>query len=472
MTQIRHPFSRRVTAIVLAVVLASSGCGVKNRPPLQAGEAAYPQAGGYNAFSVEQEVEIGRQAAAETDQQLPLLPPRDPVSDYVSTLGTRLARNLPENKFQFEFKVINQKEINAFAMPGGPIRLNVGVIQKAASDDEVAGVLAHEIAHVYMRHATRNASKAQIAQVPAAILAGVLGQGTAGQLARMGLEFGLGSVFLKYSRDAESEADYLGAKLMYETGYDPHAMVSFFRKLEEEGGPGGPEFLASHPNPGNRAEAVSKAISQLPPKTFRASTGDFQQVKSAVAKLKPLTAEQVAQMQKQRQGRVEQVQKQSIVPSGNFQTLDHSAFQMAYPSNWEVFGNRNSAVTIAPRAGIGNNAIAYGVVVSGYQPRQRQPLEQSAQEIFQGLQQSNPQIQPGGQLQRMNVNGLPAVAINLVSPSPLLDENGRPAAERDLLVAVERPDGIVLWMLFIAPERDFRALSQTYQQMLQSLRVG
>jgi beta-barrel assembly-enhancing protease len=472
MNTVRLSASRRAVAIAVLLTFVSTGCGVKDRPPLQPGESAYPQSSGYNAFPIEQEVQLGKQVAAEADAQLPLLPPRQPVSDYVSTLGTRLARNLPENPFQFDFKVINQKEINAFALPGGPIRINVGVINSADNEDEVAGVLAHEIAHVYLRHSTRQASKAQIAQIPAAILGGLLGNSTGGQLARLGLEFGLGSVFMKYSRDAESEADYLGAKLMYETGYNPQAMVSFFRKLEEEGGPGGPEFLASHPNPGNRAEEVAKAISQLPPKQFRASTGEFRKVKSEVAKLKPLTAEQVAQMQRQKQGSIQQVSQGSIAPSGQFQTLNHSAFQMAYPANWKVYGNQNSAVTIAPEAGVGNNAIAYGVVVSGYQPQQRQPLAQSAEQIFQGLQQSNPQIRPAGQLQQLNVNGNPAVAIDLVGPSPLSDGSGRAAVERDKLVAIERPDGTVLWMLFIAPERDFNALSPAFQQMLQSLRVG
>jgi beta-barrel assembly-enhancing protease len=472
MNNVRHSLSRRALATVLVCMLITTGCGVKDRPPLQPGEAAYPQPGGYNAFPIEQEVQLGQQVIAQADAQLPLLEPRHPVSDYVSTLGTRLARNLPENPYMFNFKVINQKEINAFAVPGGPIRLNVGVVAEADNEDEVAGVLAHEIAHVYLRHSTRQASKAQIAQIPAAILGGMLGNSAGGQLARLGLEFGLGSVFMKYSRDAESEADYLGAKLMYETGYNPHAMVTFFQKLAEERGGGGPEFLASHPDPGNRAERVAKAISELPAKQYRASTGDFKQVKSQVAKLKPLSAEEVARMQQQKQGTIQQVNQGSIAPSGQFQTLNHSAFQMAYPANWRVFGNQNSPVTIAPEAGVGNNGIAYGVVVSAYQPQQRQPLAQSAEQIFQGLQQSNPQMRAAGQLQQLNVSGRPAVSVDLVGPSPLADGGGRAAVERVKLVAVERNDGTVLWMLFIAPERDFNALTPTFQQMLESLRVG
>ena len=269
---------------VLAASLALTSCAVKNRAPLQAGDTTFPEAKGFNSFSVDQEVQIGKQAAAEADAQLPELPARGPISDYVSTLGQKLARQLPENKYEFNFKVINQKEINAFALPGGPIRLNLGTLQAADNEAELAGVLAHEISHVYLRHATRNASKAQIAQIPAAILGGILGNGAGGQLARMGLEFGLGSVFMKYSRDAESEADYLGAKIMYEAGYDPQAMVAFFRKLEEmDKGSGGPQFLSDHPNPGNRAEAVTGAISQLPAKRFVTQSNEFRTAKAAAA---------------------------------------------------------------------------------------------------------------------------------------------------------------------------------------------
>jgi hypothetical protein len=467
-----HSLGRQSIALVLTVVMIAGGCGVRTRPPLQAGEKGYPEAAGFNVFSVEQEVQIGQQVAAQADAQLPLLPARGPISDYVSTLGQRLARNLPENRYQFSFKVVNQKEINAFALPGGPIRLNLGIIREADTDAEVAGVLAHEIAHVYMRHATKNASKQQIAQIPAAILGGLLGGGATGQLARLGLEFGLGSAFLKYSRDAEREADYVGAKIMYETGYDPQGMVSFFEKLAAESGAAGSEFFRSHPNPGNRAEAVSQAIGELPRKQFTARSNEFAEAKRAAAETKSYSAEEIARMQAQRQGNIERVARDSIVPSGDFRRLDHSVFQIGYPANWEVFGSRNSPVTIAPRAGVSQSAIAYGVIISGYQPQQRQPLEQSAEQIFGSLQQSNPQMRPSGQLQRLSVQGLDAVAINLVSPSPLTDGSGRAVTERDLLVAVQRPDGIVLWLLFIAPERDFQALSPTFEQMLRTLRVG
>ena len=463
---------RRVSGMLLLLAFLG-GCGVQKRPPLQPGESAFPQPSGYNAFSVEQEIQLGQQAAAEADAQLPELPARGPIQDYVSTLGQKLASQLPQNPYVFNFKVVNQKEINAFALPGGPVRINLGTVQAADSESELAGVIAHEISHVYLRHATRNASKQQIAQIPAAILGGILGGGAGGQLARMGLEFGLGSVFLKYSRDAESEADRTGAKIMYEAGYDPRAMVRFFEKLEgQEKGKEGSQFLSDHPNPGNRVEAVTLAISQLPPKRYIENAAEYGRIHTLAMQMKPMTAQQVAQMQQQKRGRADNISTGSITPSGNFRTLNHGAYQIQYPDNWEALGDRNSAVTIAPRAGLSQNAIAYGVVISGYQPPAQQSLSTSAQQIYQGLQQANPTMQVESGVQQLSVSGLPALAVNLRSASPLASADGNQVAERDMLVTIQRRDGTVLWLLFIAPEQQFNALSPTFRQMLESLRMG
>ena len=177
-------------------------------------------------------------------------------------------------------------------------------------------------------------------------------------------------------------------------------------------------------------------------------------------------------MQQAKRPRIDQNTSGQIQPSGSFQTLNHGSFQIQYPSNWKVYGNNNSPVTIAPEAGVSQNAIAYGVVVSGYQPQGKQSLEQSATQVVEGLRQSNPQMQVDGQPQRTNVNGQDAIAVNLISPSPMTDQSGRQATERDMLVTVQRQDGSVLWLLFIAPEQDFQALSSTFQRMLQSLRVS
>jgi len=157
---------------------------------------------GFNMFSAQEEVQAGQQSAAQVARKLPVLPDSDPVSVYVQRLGQQLAAHAPGEKWPYSFHVVNQKEINAFALPGGPVFVNVGTIQAADNEAELAGVIAHEISHVVQRHGTRAASKQMAAQLPLAILGGVMGQGALSQMAQMGLSFGVGSYFLKNSRKA------------------------------------------------------------------------------------------------------------------------------------------------------------------------------------------------------------------------------------------------------------------------------
>ena len=183
-----------------------------NVDPKKGRVTANPTSG--NRYSIEQEVDYGRQAIPEIEKELPLLPADHPVSKYINELGNRLAAKSPGYKFPYTFRVVNQKEINAFALPGGPISVNTGTIA-AASEAELAGVMGHEISHVVMRHSTRQASRQSKASIPLAILSGVLGAsvgGWAGSLAQMGISIGAGSVFTKYSREAETEADMIGAR--------------------------------------------------------------------------------------------------------------------------------------------------------------------------------------------------------------------------------------------------------------------
>ena len=253
---------------------------------------------GFDMFSAQEEIQAGQQAATDAKKQLPLLPDSDPVTRYVQRLGEKLVSHAPGEKWPYEFHVINQKEINAFALPGGPVFVNLGTIQAADNEAQLAGVMAHEISHVVQRHGTRAASKQMAAQLPLALLGGIMGKGALSQMAQMGISFGVGSYFLKNSRSAESEADLLGSDIMYDSGYDPHQMAVFFAKLAEEGGARGPQFLSDHPDPGNRAQAVSKEVGTLPRKSFVSDSAEFREIKQRVGGTKPLTAQQIVDMQK------------------------------------------------------------------------------------------------------------------------------------------------------------------------------
>jgi len=423
---------------------------------------------GFDMFSAQEEVQAGQQASAQVSKQLPVLPESDPITQYVQRLGRQLAAHAPGEKWPYSFHVVNQKEINAFALPGGPVYVNLGTIQAADNEAELAGVMAHEISHVVQRHGTRAASKQMAAQLPLAILGGIMGRGALSQMAQMGISFGVGSYFLKNSRQAESEADLLGSDIMYDTGFNPQAMANFFTKLEKEGGARSPQFLSDHPDPGNRAEAVAKEVATLPRKTnYRTDSAEFRDIKQRVGSMKPLTAQRIAERQTPATG----ASSADVRPSGAMRNFSHSDFEISYPENWQVLGDQNSSVTIAPQSGVSQNAVAYGMMINTYQPEDNANLDQATHELLASLRQSNPDLRQIGHDENIRVNGITGKSVDLIGTSPLDDEEGRAGRERDWLVAFMRRDGSVLYTVSIAPDRDFESLRPTFEQMLRSLRL-
>jgi peptidase M48-like protein len=387
----------------------------------------------------------------------------------VQGLGAQLAAHAPGEKWPYSFHVVNQKEINAFALPGGPVFVNLGTIQAADNEAELAGVMAHEISHVAQRHGTRNASKQMAAQLPLAVLGGLLGRGALAQMAQLGLSFGVGSYFLKNSRQAEREADLLGADIMYDTGFDPHQMANFFRKIQSgTHASSAAEFFSDHPDPGNRYEYVSQEVNTLSPRHYRTDSAEFVDVKRTVVGMKPLTAQQIAAQQKGEGG----VAAGEGAPSAAMRDLEHNLFRISYPENWQVYGDKTSAVTISPQGGIEQNAIAYGAMISVYQPENAKAgLDQNTHELIASLKQSNPELRLIGRDEDIRVNGVAGKSADLIGGSPVKNAQGSAAQERDWLVTLQRQDGSLLYVVFIAPDPDFARIRATFEQMLRSLRL-
>jgi len=255
-----------------------------------------------NSYSVADDIKLGQEASAEAKKQLPMLNDNR-TDDFVEDVGAQLAAAIPAELrhagFRYTFDVVNQKDINAFALPGGPMFLNRGMLQAAKSEAEVAGVMAHEISHVALRHGTAQATKGQKVQIGAVagqILGAIIG-GAAGSVISQGSQFGLGAYFLKYGREYERQADLLGAQIMARAGYDPREMANMFKTIQAEGGSSGPEWLSSHPDPGNRYNSIVKEASMLRIEG-NANTGQFQSVKARLGGMAPAyTAEQIAQGQ-------------------------------------------------------------------------------------------------------------------------------------------------------------------------------
>src|SRR5712691_5511968 len=238
-----------------------------------------------NKFKPADDVKLGRQAAAEAEQQFPLLRDSE-VTAYVEKIGQRLVSSIPAEfqhpEFRYYFKVVNASDINAFALPGGPMYVNRGMIEAARNEGEMAGVMAHELSHVALRHGTAQATKAQ----KYGLLAGILGVGgailggPAGSILGQGGQMAVGAYFLKFSREYETEADVLGAQTMARAGYDPKDLANMFRTIEQKSGGGGGGFLSDHPSPANRYARINQEAQYLRVVNPIRDTRDFARIQA------------------------------------------------------------------------------------------------------------------------------------------------------------------------------------------------
>ncbi len=445
--------SLRFMPVALVVTLLS--CATR-----QPGDPLKP---GYNVFSKEQDIAQGRQAAGEVRRQVDVVD--DPeLQQYIRDLGSRLARQPQAEDYPYEFTLINEGSINAFALPGGPIFIHSGLIDAADNEGQLAGVLAHEISHVVLRHGTSRASKAQMIQLPAILAGAVMGRRSVwSQVGQIGVGLGLNALVMKYSRSAEKQADALGARIMAGAGFNPVEMANFFQKLETQGGSRPPTLLASHPSPGNRVRLVRAEMETFPPGDYTYASGRFRRSKQEVAQLpapkppvKQETVEAAAALAPQ------------AAPSG-FAAFDAGSFSIDKPQGWEAFGGRGSrVVTIAPRQGLvrassGGVSLGYGAVLSEFEPRFSQDLTNATYELVDELQEMDPALRVASAPRQVRVSGAPALVTGLIGRSPY------GGAERNIVLTVARP-GRVFYMVFVGPERGFNRLEPAFQRMLSSIR--
>lgn len=465
---------------------------------------------GFNLFSVQQDQEIGRQSALDAEKQLPILQDRA-TEAYANAIGKRLAAVAPGAKYAYQFKIVNSSDINAFALPGGYMYLNRGLIEAAKNEGQLAGVMAHEMSHVALRHGTNQASKAYLGQAGLGILGGLLSKDNGSPNKVIGAVggFGLNALFLKFSRTDEEQADIVGAQTMTRAGYNPQDMVDFFEMLraQQSHDPGKVEqFFSDHPAPQNRATKIRNEMKML---TIRptAPVGGLSQVQAKLMKMPAApSAQQIAQNQPASQQPLTSPNSRigdiSIAaPSSTFRTFEQRTrfFRIDYPSNWRVYESAEGlGVTIAPDGGVVDGGgqekdLIYGVVVNHYEPflndvpdangrfsflgapgepggriASRTKLAEATNDLVGQIVQTNPTLKLVPNSQRIDtLDGASALSLVLSGRSAVTG-----AEERVTVFTRELPDDHVVYALFIAPGQDYGQLKGAFNRMIASLRVN
>jgi Zn-dependent protease with chaperone function len=422
----------------------------------------------WNMYSPQTDIQVGKQNALLIEKQLPLC--NDPKVDaYLTQLGLRLVAKLPTRgvEYPWEFHCVNDKAINAFALPGGYVFVNRGAIEVADNEAQLAAVMGHELSHVALRHGTAQASKAALAQGAAGLFGGLFGGSTGGALLTQGVQLGAGGLLLRYSRTDETQADVMGTQALFDAGYDPRAMSQFFEKLEAETkGKNPPQFLSDHPNPEHRVERVNEEIDKLGgnPANGKRDSADFEAIKREVLALP--VAKRVVPLAAAGGGA-------PPPPSGHFAEFQGSSYSLKYPDNWGQSGDSVSA-SFAPPGGVvqgggGQGALAYGMVVS-VTPVQgdsndSNALANATQQLVQSLQKSNPNMRVVREGSAVKLNGQPGLSTYLSNDSPAGGQ------ETDWLITVMQPQGL-LSFLSVAPRSAYGDYDKTFCAILDSVRLA
>jgi hypothetical protein len=431
-----------------------------------------------NKYTPEQDVQLGQEAAEEVRREYPIIND-ERLDSYLDELGRRLVAVAPPElnnpAFEYSFTPVNLKDINAFALPGGPMFVNRGMFDAAATEGEVVGVMAHELAHVLLRHGTANATKAQGFQLGAlagAIAGAVIGGGW-GEAIAQGSQFGLGTWLLKYSREYEKQADLLGSQLMARAGYDPRDLAHMFETIQKEGNGAPPQWLSSHPNPGNRSQYIAQEASQLQI-ARRADDSGFEPAKRRFASLPPAkTMAELAKAGGSNRGEgttsVGTIGEPVPPPSTQYrQVRGGQLFQASVPSNWTAVAS-NTSIKYVPQNGYGDargqTVLTHGVEL-GVARASSRDLRDATDTLIGAFLQDNPGMRVSGNSESLRISGRTGVGTPLSGRSALGGE------ERVGLYTTLLADGNLFYYVTVVPERDAGRYVAVFDRIGQSIRLN
>lgn len=436
-----------------------------------------------NKYKVQDDVKLGNDAAREADRQFPPLNDQE-TALYVSRIGERLVAAIPaqfrQPAFDYRFKVINARDLNAFALPGGPMYVNRGMVEAARDEGEIAGVMAHEISHVALRHATAQATKNSSAKNTLRTLGLILGGAVVGGQA--GAQLGAIAAqgfMLKYSREYESQADALGAQIMADAGYDPHDLANVFRTIEQQSSGGGPQWLSSHPNPGNRYQAIDREAQYLTIAERRPimTQLEFQRLQSRLRSMP--RARSMAEIERDYKSGRGQVYSDGggystgntgrysasvPYPSSRMQVFSDNGVSFNVPANWQQQAGQN-AVQFAPDGAYGDQGITHGVLAGLYQGSNY--LDRDAENYINEVLQNNPYLTQQGGMSRTTLDGRTAYHVTLSGRSPVTQRT-----EVNNVYVTQTRNGMLFYLITVVPENESFNYSNTFRAILNSVRLN
>src|SRR5262249_48990776 len=336
-------------------------------------------------------------------------------------IGRRLVDAIPPDlrhpQFHYTFEPVNVREINAFALPGGPMFVNRGMLEAAATEGEGAGVMAHGLSHVALRHGTAQGSKAskyEVGQAAGAILGAIIGGGL-GRVVAQGTQFGIGMSFLRFSRDFEKQADLEGAQIMASAGYDARDMANMFRTIEKQGGAGGAQWLGRHPDPGNGVEYITQEADTLPVTNPIRDSKAFQQIQAHLKQLpRAPTTEEATRRAGRSAGTTGSSGGETRAPRGSVEApaanyhayTEGNLFRVSVPDNWRELQGTSKEVTFAPEGGYGQvngqSVFTHGIQF-GVGRNETHDLQTATQELIDSLAHGNPNLSRPGSFDRINL---------------------------------------------------------------------
>ena len=435
-----------------------------------------------NRYKVQDDIKLGRQASAEVSRQFPILHDSQ-TKRYVEEVGRRLVAAIPAEfnhpEFNYEFEVVNASDINAFALPGGPMFVNRGMIEAAKNEAEMAGVMAHEISHVALRHATAQATKQssignQLGTIGLILGGAILGGQGGAQLGAMGAQV----IQTRYSRDYETQADILGAKILANAGYDPHDLANMFRTIEQQSKGGrAPEWMSSHPDPGNRFEKINReagllTTSRNPIKVTR----EFSRIQERLRSMPRARTMAEIQRDYQRTGGASQNQSQSPIANGRYsrtveipstktRTYSNSAMSVDIPDNWQDF-NASTQIWFAPEGAYGNEGITHGAMVGAARSNGAN-LNDASRAYVGELLQANTYLRQTGASQRATVAGRTGYATQLSGRSSVTGRN-----EVVTIYTAQLRSGDLFFVATVAPSDEAFRYNSAFRSMVSSIRLN